>query len=240
MTRTLNLLPVLLLLLSTACATYHKGAVSDYAMSLPSAMEAPAAPMLGEDYTAPAETIEVNVERMMIWSADVTVEVADVDEAVQQATEMAQARGGFVQDKTQTRDERAHLKLRIPKASFQSTVDAMDSLGEVTERSVTGRDVTEEYADVQARLMNRVSLRDRLKVLLERAEKVEEVLKVEIELNRVQTEIDSMDARLRVLSGQVEFADVDLTLKRETIYGPLGLMFKGLEWTIEKLFYIRQ
>jgi len=41
------------------------------------------------------------------------------------------------------------------------------------------------------------------------------------------------------LKGKVDFATIELTLNREKILGPLGYLFKGLFWGVEKLFVIR-
>lgn len=83
-------------------------------------------------------------------------------------------------------------------------------------------------------------LRDRLTQLLEKAADVKDVLAIETELNRVQADIDSMEGRIKSLKGQVEYATVTLSLERKPILGPLGYLFKGLWWGVEKLFVIRE
>jgi chromosome segregation ATPase len=103
-----------------------------------------------------------------------------------------------------------------------------------------GKDVTEQYIDVQARLKNKYVLRDRLKQILEKAVTVQDVLAVETELNRVQSDIDSMEGQIKSLQGQVQYATLDLDLKRKQILGPLGYVFKGIWWGVEKLFIIRE
>ena len=112
----------------------------------------------------------------------------------------------------------------------------LETLGEVTGRNLSSEDVTEQYIDTDARLKNHIVLRDRLKKLLDRAQKVDEVLAIEKELTRVQSEIDSMEGRLKALRGQIDLAAVHLTIERRTILGPLGYVFKGIGWTVKKLF----
>jgi hypothetical protein len=90
-----------------------------------------------------------------------------------------------------------------------------------------------------------MALRDSLKVLLEKAAEVKDVLAVETELNRVQGDIDSMEGRMKSLKGQADLATVELKLiapeaEKKPIYGPLGYLFKGLWWGVEKLFIIRK
>jgi hypothetical protein len=49
-----------------------------------------------------------------------------------------------------------------------------------------------------------------------------------------------MEARIKALEGQVEYATVTLDLDRRPVLGPLGYVFKGLWWGAKKLFVIRE
>lgn len=188
---------------------------------------------------AQANTAEVAADRMIVWRAYITVMVADKDKAVAEAARIAGACGGFVESRSDGEDHQATLRLRVPVKSFQATVGALDSLGDVTERDIHSDDVTERYIDVDARLKNKIALRDRLKQLLDKAQDVKDILAIEAELNRVQSDIDSMEGRIKALKGQADMATIELTIKRKKILGPLGYLFKGIFWTIGKLFVIR-
>jgi hypothetical protein len=123
--------------------------------------------------------------------------------------------------------------------NFKSAIGTMEALGTVYSRSVNGDDVTEKYIDVEARLKNKIALRDRLKQLLNKATEVKDILAIETELNRVQADIDSMEGIIKSLKGQVDFATVELSLERKQILGPIGYVFKGLWWGVKKLFVLR-
>jgi hypothetical protein len=182
---------------------------------------------------------EVRFERMLIWRANLELEVPDLPAAIARATAIAEANGGYFEQKSEGVDHRAHIRLRIPVANFKSAVGALEELGSVTYRSVTGEDVTEQYIDIEARLKNRVALRDRLQLLLNKATDVKDILAIETELNRVQSDIDAMSGKMKALKGQVEYATVDLSMKRPKILGPLGYLFKGVWWGVTKLFVLR-
>ena len=85
-----------------------------------------------------------------------------------------------------------------------------------------------------------VALRDRLRALLDKAQDVKDILAIEKELGRVQGDIDSMQARLTALKGQVDLASIDVSISRKRILGPIGVVFKGAWWIVEKLFVIQQ
>lgn len=187
-----------------------------------------------------ADTAEVRPDRMLIWKAHLSLTVWNISNAVDRACGMAEREGGFVEQKSSRGDESARLTLRIPARIFKTTVSDLENLGTVTSRNIEGEDVTEQYIDIAARLKNKMVLRDRLQQLLAKAEQVKDILAIETELNRVQADMDSMEGRINSLKGQVEFATVDLSLSRKPILGPLGYVFKGLWWGVEKLFVIRE
>lgn len=179
------------------------------------------------------------LERMRIWTATLHVQVWNVSNAVNTAIAIAEAQGGFVERKSDRGEHSSHLTLRIPAHRLAASVSSLASLGTVTYQSLQGEDVTEQVADLEARLKNRIALRDRLRQLLEKAESVQDVLAIETQLNRVQSDIDSMEGRMKAIRGQVDFAKVTLDLGRKPILGPMGYLVKGLWWSIEKLFVIR-
>lgn len=182
---------------------------------------------------------DVLSERMIAWTASLTIGVWDVSNAVVQACELVEKQGGFVDNKSSQGKASAQLRLRVPTKAFLASVASLEASGTVTGRDVTADDVTEQYVDVEARLKNKVILRDRLKQLLDKAVNVKDVLAIETELNRVQSDIDSMEGRIKSLKGKVDFATINLTLESKPVPGPLGIIFKGIGWGIKKLFVLR-
>ncbi len=185
------------------------------------------------------ESADFKPDRMLIWKAYLSLEVDDLKEAVGKIAALTEKSGGYIESKSESSEESADLTLRIPVQQFRGAVASFETLGTVKHRSIQGEDVTEQYVDVEARLKNKIALRDRLKQLLEKATAVKDILAIEAELNRVQSDIDSMEGRIKSLKGQVDQATVHVSLKRKPILGPLGYLFKGLWWGIQKLFVIR-
>jgi len=190
--------------------------------------------------SADAEGNEAVVERMMVWRASLSIEVNSISNALHTATQFARKSGGYIEQKSGYSQKSGRATLRVPAKNLNQTLGSLETIGFVTSRSVSGEDITEQYVDVEARLKNRIALRDRLQKLLDKATGVKDVLAIEKELNRVQGDIDSMQARMKVLKGRVDFATINLMLSRKKILGPLGYMFKGLFWGVEKLFVIRE
>lgn len=193
-----------------------------------------------------SDMAEVQPDRMLIWKADLSIQVSSVSNAVCETTKLVERQGGFVGQKSEDGDYSASLTLRIPTKTFKTAMVSLEALGTVIHKNIEGTDVTDQYIDVEARLKNKIALRDRLKQLLDKATVVKDILAIETELNRVQGDIDSMEGRIKSLKGQIDYATVMLKLEKtpppekERILGPLGYLFKGLYWSIEKLFIIRE
>ena len=161
-----------------------------------------------------AEYDAAPTDRMLVWRASMKLVVKDVEEAARKADSAVKQAGGHVDDSNVNAPESAALRIRVPADRLTAALDALAVLGVEKYRSVSSQDVTEAVIDMEAQLKNAVALRDRLRALLDRAKDVKDVLAIERELTRVQSEIDSMDGRLKKLRSQVQFASVDLFLER--------------------------
>ena len=114
----------------------------------------------------------------------------------------------------------------------------MESAGKVTHKHISSDDVTAQHRDLSAELKNKTALRARLRNLLAQATEVSDILKIEKELARLQTEIDQLSQRLNSLNSMVKLSTLTLTIKRDRIPGPLGLVTKSGGWVFDKLNYL--
>ncbi len=185
-------------------------------------------------YAAPADA------RILVRSGSIEVLVAAPEQAARELSAAVEAMGGFVSD-SRTSEDSVHLTARVPAARLEEFLDAAAALGEEETRSIAGRDVTDEYADLEAEIGNLVSLRGRLRTLLDRARTVEEVLGVERELTRIQTRIDALERRRQRIEKDVARSRVDVYLSKQPeprILGPLGLLYEGFKWVFVKLWVV--
>jgi hypothetical protein len=106
--------------------------------------------------------------------------------------------------------------LRIPAAQLVAAVAELKALGRVEDENQTGEEVTQQHADLVARLKNSRETEQRLQdVLRTRTGKVKDVLEVEQEIARVRGEIEQMEAEQRNLEHRVDFATINLKLAEE-------------------------
>ncbi len=176
-------------------------------------------------------------ERLIQRTGSMTMKSRSLKVSSEKSVALAHQHQALVMSSSLTED-RYDATLRVPAGSLASLMDSLSSVGRVTQRQVEMTDVTEATLDLQAALRNKRALRDRLRSLLERATKVEDILKIEKELSRVQTELDQMEARMKSMTSQVSHSTLNLSIKRDRIPGPLGAVTKGTSWLFGKLNHL--
>jgi len=106
--------------------------------------------------------------------------------------------------------------LRIPAPQLAAAMRELKAVGRVGNETQNGEEVTQQHADLLARLKNSRETEQQLQeVLRTRTGKVKDVLEVEEEIARVRGEIEQMEAEQKTLEHRVEFATIDLKLAEE-------------------------
>lgn len=147
-------------------------------------------------------------ERMLIQRGEIRVEVARPEDVARAFVTTVVEAGGYLQSQTGT-----SLVVRLPAARFDELFAAVRALGRVLGESRQANDVTEEFVDLGIRLDTARKARDRLLEVLQKAEKVEDILKVEAELRRLTEEIERMEGRRKLLADQVALATLNVVFQ---------------------------
>jgi hypothetical protein len=223
MIRSLRSLCLPLLLLTTGCAR----------MAVAAAPAPSPPPVAG----ARAEALP-SVERRLVQRASVRIIVEDPAALAPEAQSVAERMGGYVESAV-AEERRLTVAVRVPSPQLSAFLDTVERWGEVRERRVTSEDVTEQAVDLEARVRNLTAVRDRLRAYLARAGEIQDIIAVERELARVQSELEGLESRLTRLQTEVALSRVTLELERRRVLGPLGALVAGTAWVISRLFIIR-
>ena len=146
--------------------------------------------------------------RLMVYTASMGLEVARVEDAIARCLATVNEMGGYL-----SRRANSTLTCRMPAARFDEFLEDLRAYGRVLSESMQARDVTMQHVDLGIRLDNARRSRERLLALLERAEAVEDLLKIEQELRRLTTEIERMEGELKLLDDQVAMSTVSVTFQ---------------------------
>lgn len=155
-------------------------------------------------------------DRRLIHIADLTVRVEDVAEASQEAKELAVTAGGHVASESLSTPTggtpEAYLTLRIPNEGYEGALEDLAGLGDRSDLNRSVEDVTGEVADVESRIESAETALETLRGYLEEADDVDELLRVEREIQDRQAELEAFQARLKTLEDQTTLSTVNLTL----------------------------
>ncbi len=177
--------------------------------------------------TAPVPASQLS-ERKIIQTGFISIEVVDFQTSSREVDRIAIEAGGFVSNSnsfvTDNGQRRGTITIRVPKDKFKDAMEKLEGIGDVKSKSVSGEDVSEEFIDLEARLSNLEKQEKRLLEILEKATTVEDILKVEAQLERVRGEIERITGRLRFLENRVDLATITVELfEPEPITQSLGL-----------------
>jgi chromosome segregation ATPase len=157
---------------------------------------------------------------MIAHSVSLTVQVRDLSSARAALEALLARHHGYAAQLTVNTAEGSsrnlQSSLRIPDSELASAIAEMRALGRVETETQSGEEVTQQHADLVARLQNSRETEQRLRDLLaQRTGKIDEVLQVEEEIARVRGQIEEMEAQQKVLEHRVDFATIELQLTEQ-------------------------
>ncbi len=183
------------------------------------------------DFNSLSTTKEYSGPKMLVYNANMGITVKNSDSTISQITRIASEQKGYVVSKSNYR-----ITIRIESEKLDGTIAQVSKLGKLTSKSVSTTDVSDNYADIKIRLDNAEKARTRYLELLAKAENVEAALKVEKELERLNTEIDQLRGQMIKMEHDVRFSTLTVNVNQKQKLGPLGYLFVGIGKGIGWLF----
>jgi len=158
-------------------------------------------------------------ERMIVRNGDMSLVVEDVTEAMEAITQLAGGYNGYVVSSSvsgEEEDMRGWVTIRVPDDSFEQALSGIRELAvRVEEESTNSQDVTEEYIDLEARLANAEATEQQYLALLDKAEDVEDILRIYDYLSRVRQEIEQIKGRMQYLERTSSMSLISVYLRPE-------------------------
>lgn len=170
--------------------------------------------------------------RKIIKNGNVSLKVTDVETRMKEITALADQSGGYVEgsyvdnivqpiimDATQdvkiTRETTtmiANMTIKVPAEKFEDSFQTIIGMGKLVNQNSNSNDITSQYKDIEARVVNLKVQEKHLQEIMTKATTVEDTLKVEVELNRVRTEIDIMTGNLKNWDQLVEYSTIYINM----------------------------
>lgn len=127
------------------------------------------------------------------------------------------------------------ITVKVPAQNFEKFIqDIEKTIPNQTSKNIQVIDVTEEFTDIQSRIKIKKELEKRYLHLLEKAEKMDDILKLEGELNSVRTEIEVHIGRNNALSHKIACSTMEILIRNKipeknenTFFDEIKIAFKN-------------
>ncbi|MER7762609.1 DUF4349 domain-containing protein [Streptomyces sp. NPDC097619] len=152
----------------------------------------------------------------IIRTGSVSVEAKDAQAALTAARAAAVDAGGYVGNEATRREESgrvvSELTLRVPADRFDTVLAGLEGGGRLLSRKVTAQDVTRQVVDVASRVKSQQASVIRVREMMERASALSDVVMLEGELSRRQSELEALLAQQEGLKDQTTLATITLSV----------------------------
>ncbi len=151
-------------------------------------------------------------------TADLALEVQSIEEALDRASDIAKQQKGDVLGLENSQPQnfgsrhQALLKIRVPQANLEPTLEALRGLGTLESESIAAEDVSNQLVDVKARLRNLRQTENSLLKIMDRSGSMGDTLQVAKELSNIRSSIEQIDAQLDNLTNRVAYSTITLNL----------------------------
>ena len=224
------------------------------------AMPAPASGGAAREYEV-SNTIPGDTNRMIIRNANIRIVVTDAGKSVEEIDSLVAGLGGYVADSSAWREGeqlRARMTVRLPATSLDDALTTIRSMAvSVQSENVGGQDVTEEFSDLSAQLVNLEATENELRELLsevrQRTQRAEDILEVYRELANIRGEIERVKGRMQYLSTLTEMATLTIELIPDVLARPVvepgwrpqeelrnasRALVKGFQWIVNAVIWL--
>ncbi|MFZ5817930.1 MAG: DUF4349 domain-containing protein [Bacillota bacterium] len=160
--------------------------------------------------------VEARPGQRIVLNADYSLEVADAHGVMASLQAMTAAAGGYVVESTLNRGEdgswAGRLVLRIPAERFSATTARMGEYGKVTHQRQWSQDVTDQYTDLESRLVVLQEHEQKLQELALQAANFDDWLRLAKQLNETRTQVERLQGQLKQLANRVEYSTLNIGL----------------------------
>lgn len=161
-------------------------------------------------------SVVTSATRNLILTAQVHMKTQDPWATADKARAIATGLGGDILAMSQTgqgENRSAVITVRVPSDRFDEALRQLKTLdGEVMTSSVDAKDVTDQFTDLQARLVAKQAEEQRYLQLFPQAKTVDETLKIDAALGNVRVQIEQLQGQINLIKNRTEFSTISMSI----------------------------
>lgn len=170
---------------------------------------------------APQPDVE---DRLVIRESNISLLVKDVNLAQDQILNYTREKGGYMVSTGLSNPEDAPTStvvIRIPSDKLDETLDHLDDLSvKVVSENLSGRDVTDEYVDIEQRLQTLEDAKARFEAIVQQAEETQDIINATQQILNYQRQIDQLKGRQQALEQNAQLAKLTIYLATDELALP--------------------
>ncbi|MGI6278414.1 MAG: DUF4349 domain-containing protein [Patescibacteria group bacterium] len=170
--------------------------------------------------TPPSESSD----RLVITETNLSLVVEQVEDAVESIVGRVEDVGGFMVSRSLSQPEEApygYLSLRVPSDQVEEVIGYFRSLAvKVVSEQVSARDVTDQYEDIDKKLLTLEETKKRLEEIMAQAQEIEDILAAQREIINLQNQIDSLKGRQEYLEKTARLSLITVHLSTDEMALP--------------------
>jgi hypothetical protein len=178
----------------------------------------------GGTTTAPVDSVPALQGPPVIRTAQLNITVGSglFDSKLATVRSLVESEGGYIAgtdaqappadnpDNTQIRT--GVISFMVPAAHFDDTIDQLSRVGKVQSEHITGRDVSAQYVDLNARLVNAEAQLEAMRALLARAQNINDIIAVQNQIGQITAQIEQLKGQIKYLDDNTSYSTVSVTL----------------------------
>jgi len=163
-------------------------------------------------------------DRLVIKESSLSLLVKDVVDSKNKILDYTKTSGGYMVSSSVSNPQdapTATLVIRTPSDKLESALDYFHSLSvKVVSENLSGRDVTDQYIDIDARLKTLEATKERFESILVQATKIEDITNLTQRILNVQNQIDAYKGQQESLKQNAQLAKLTIYLSTDELALP--------------------
>ncbi|MDA3778979.1 MAG: DUF4349 domain-containing protein [Bacteroidales bacterium] len=163
-----------------------------------------------------------NINRKIIKNANLSVEVYDFYKYRKFIDSVINIYTAYISNEVQSNSKTkisSNITIKVPAEKFNFLIRQLEkNVIAIEYKSIKADDVTEKFIDINARTKSKKKLEQRYIELLDKANTIEDILKIENELRIIREEIEVQEGKLKYLKNSVQYSTLNLTFYQELDY----------------------
>ena len=162
-----------------------------------------------------------SANRLIITDTSLSMVVNSVSDTINQIQQIAQDQQGFLVNSDVYMPEggsSGSIIIRVPAAQHDQTLNSIRDLGvRVVSENISGRDVTDQFENIQAQLDVLNNTKTKFEQILADAQEIQDLLEVQRELVNLQVQIDHLVGRQTYLEQSANLTKISIYLSTDEL-----------------------